>query len=335
MKILKGVNKIPGGLMVVPLLAGAILNTFWPGLTRVGGMVTALWSPSGTGTLIALALFVMGTQISPKQAPVALKRGGVLLVTKFLAGFVIGVVIGKVFGPAGFMGVSVLACFSAITNSNGGLFIALNMEYGDGEDVLSQALLGINDGPFLTLLALGASGMGNIPIKDLVIAIMPMVLGCVIGMLDPDIAEYLAPMNGKLTPFFGFTLGQGIDLKNAWMAGLGGIILSVLVVLGSGIPLIYADRFLNKRRGYSGAAASSAAGNAAATPAIIAEIDPTWAPLAPAATASISAAVCISAVLTPMLTSWAAKKWGCPKFDREKAQAEAAAQAQTATPLSE
>ena len=37
MKILQTVKKIPGGLMVIPLLLGAALNTWAPGLITIGG----------------------------------------------------------------------------------------------------------------------------------------------------------------------------------------------------------------------------------------------------------------------------------------------------------
>ena len=41
MKILKTVQKIPGGLMVIPLFLGAIINLLFPEILDVGGMTTA------------------------------------------------------------------------------------------------------------------------------------------------------------------------------------------------------------------------------------------------------------------------------------------------------
>ena len=46
MNILKSVKKIPGGLMVVPLLLGAIVNTFFGGTVWTmfdGTFTTYLW----------------------------------------------------------------------------------------------------------------------------------------------------------------------------------------------------------------------------------------------------------------------------------------------------
>lgn len=61
-----------------------------------------------------------------------------------------------------------------------------------------------------------------------------------------------------------------------------------------------------------------------ATPAAVALIDPSWEPYVASATAQIGAAVVITAIVVPFVVDWAAKKWGCPKFDREKLEAEGA-----------
>ncbi len=36
MQIYKAVNKVPGGLMVVPLFLGMVINTFFPHLLKIG-----------------------------------------------------------------------------------------------------------------------------------------------------------------------------------------------------------------------------------------------------------------------------------------------------------
>ena len=58
----------------------------------------------------------------------------------------------------------------------------------------------------------------------------------------------------------------------------------------------------------AGAAASSTAGNAVATPLAIAQADPSLAEVAAAAAPLIAASVITTAILTPILTSWVAKK---------------------------
>lgn len=176
MKILKTVQKVPGGMMVIPLLLGVILNTVCPSLLQAGGYVTALWSSGGANTAIAIFLFCVGAQIQLRQGGQILKRGFVLLFAKFLAGAVLGWVIGAIFGTAGVLGLSTLAIISAVTNSNGGLFMSLAGTFGDDTDIAAQAILNINDGPFLTLVAVGASGMADIPLQSILCAVAPILV---------------------------------------------------------------------------------------------------------------------------------------------------------------
>ncbi|HWS43543.1 MAG TPA: 2-keto-3-deoxygluconate permease [Pseudoflavonifractor sp.] len=310
MKILKTVQKVPGGMMVIPLLLGVIINTVAPQVLQAGGYVTAVWSSAGTNTAIGIFLFCVGSQIRLRNGGQVLKRGLVLLIAKFLAGAVLGWVVGAIFGPAGILGLSTLAIISAVTNSNGGLFMSLVGTFGDDTDTASQAILNINDGPFLTLVAVGASGMADIPLQSLACAIAPILLGMILGNLDKDISDFLKPGLNVLIPFFAFCLGTGINLSNLIKGGIPGIILGLITVGWSGFVCILADKFILKRPGYAGAAIATAAGNCVATPAAVALAAPSLAPYAEAATVQCAAAVIVTVILVPLMTSWAAKKWG-------------------------
>ena len=230
--------------------------------------------------------------------------------THLLAGAVLGWVVGAIFGMAGVLGLSTLAIISAVTNSNGGLFMSLAGSFGDDKDIASQAILNINDGPFLTLVAVGASGMADIPVKSLLLAIAPILVGLILGNLDKDIADFLKPGLNVLIPFFAFCLGAGISLGNLEKGGLSGILLGVICVAWSGLFCICADKFILRRPGYAGAACTTAAGNCVATPAAVALAAPAFEPYVEAATVQCAAAVIVTVILTPLLTSWAAKKWG-------------------------
>ena len=46
MRIYRFINRVPGGMMVVPLFIGMVLNTFFPTLLQIGGFTQAL---SGAG----------------------------------------------------------------------------------------------------------------------------------------------------------------------------------------------------------------------------------------------------------------------------------------------
>lgn len=318
MSIMKFVKKVPGGFMVIPLLIGIILNTFAPQVLKIGGLSSAVFSSAGTNTAIAIALVCIGSQLNLRETPEALKRGTVLLVTKFLAGALFGYFVGKIFGPSGILGISSLAIISSVTNSNGGLFLALTGEYGDNIDTASQSVLNINDGPFLTLIALGASGMADIPLMSLLAAIGPILVGCILGNLDTEIRKFLQPGVALMIPFFSFCLGAGINLGNVVGAGFSGILLGLMVVVISGIPMFFADRYINKRPGYAAIATSSAAGNSVATPAAVALVAPQYLPYVEAATAQIASAVVVTAILVPLLTAWVGKKYGCPGLGNMK-----------------
>jgi len=320
MKILQTVKKVPGGLMVVPLLLGVLVNTLFPSFLALGGLTTALWGSAAASPFIACTMFCIGAQINLKQAGEVLKRGAVLLIAKFLAGAVLGILIATIFGPAGFLGISSLAVISAVTNSNGGLYMSLAGTYGEPEDVAANSLLSINDGPFLTMVAFGATGMANIPFTSLLSAILPVLIGMILGNLDDEIAKFLAPASGILIPFFAFALGAGISVGNLVSGGVRGTLLGVFCVAWSGFICILADRFINRRPGYAGAAVASAAGNCVATPALVGAIATDYAPYVEAATAQCAAAVVVTVVLVPILTAAVVKRWGdSTTFEKRKA----------------
>lgn len=303
--------------MVVPLLLGSIITTIFPNIWEIGGLTAALFSSAGTNTLLGAQLFCMGTALQVKDMPAVLKRGGVLLVAKFLIGAGIGIAVGKMFGDAGFFGLSTLAIVSAVTNSNGSVYLTLMGNYGDRADAGCFPLLALNDGPFFTLVALGASGLANIPIMSLVAAIIPVALGMVIGNLDHGMRDIFAPMGTAIIPLIGFALGTGINLMNIVKGGVSGILLGLITVFVGGAFIVLCDRFISRRPGYAGWAVATTAGNAVAVPAAVALVDPTLETVAATATVQVAASVVISCILVPIITNWWAKKFGCPQYPLE------------------
>lgn len=88
------------------------------------------------------------------------------------------------FGPTGVLGLSSLAIISAVTNSNGSIYLALMNSYGDTVDQAAMPLLAINDGPMLTMIAMGIGGLADIPFMVLVAAIGPILVGMILGNID-------------------------------------------------------------------------------------------------------------------------------------------------------
>lgn len=315
--ILNFLKKIPAGMMVVPLLLGSIITTIFPNIWEIGGLTAALFSSAGTNTLLGAQLFCMGTALQVKDMPAVLKRGGVLLISKFLIGAGIGIAVGKIFGEAGFFGLSTLAIVSAVTNSNGSVYLTLMGNYGDRADAGCFPLLALNDGPFFTLVALGASGLANIPFMSLAAAIIPVALGMLIGNLDHGMRDIFAPMGTAIIPLIGFALGTGINLMNIVKGGVSGVLLGLITVFVGGAFIVLCDRFISRRPGYAGWAVATTAGNAVAVPAAVALVDPALEAVAVTATVQVAASVVISCILVPVITNWWAKKFGCPQFPLE------------------
>jgi len=169
------------------------------------------------------------------------------------------------------------------------------------------AILSINDGPFLTMVALGTAGLASMPILPLIGVILPLVIGIVLGNLDEALRDFLLKGGMILIPFFAFALGAGLHLGTIVEAGLPGILLGLITTFFGGIFNILADRSVGGT-GICGAAASSTAGNAVATPAAIALIDPTLAPIVNIATSQIAAAVVSTIIFTPILTQLVSRR---------------------------
>lgn len=301
MKIYKAVNKVPGGLMVVPLFLGMVVNTFFPHLLQIGGFTEAL-SGKGYPTALGMYLFVVGTKMTLNAAPRMLKRGFGIMAAKLAVAMGIALLVARVFDGS-MLGFSTLALMVAFSDTNGGMFLALTSVMGDEDDAGTYVPQSIETGPFITMMFLVGAGLANIPWLTMVSVVAPIAVGAVLGNLDDDLRDFFAKHEPVIVPFMAFMLGQNINLNSVVSAGPSGIALGLSVVAITGTVCILADRLLGGS-GIAGAAASSTAGNAAAVPAAIALADASYAGVASVATVQVAASVIVTAVLTPVLTSW-------------------------------
>jgi 2-keto-3-deoxygluconate permease len=305
MKIWKTMNRVPGGLMVCPLFLGMVINTFFPRLLKIGGFTEAL-SGIGYPTVLGMYLFAVGTKMTLRAAPKMLKRGFGILATKIGVATIFALTVAKLFHGS-ILGLSTLAVMVAMSDTNGGMFLALTSAMGDKEDVGTYVLQSIETGPFLTMIIFVGTGLANIPWLTMVSVVAPIFVGALLGNLDSDIRDFFGSHEPIIVPFMAFTLGQNINLRSVLTAGLPGVALGITVFIVTGFCCIVADRLLGGS-GIAGAAASSTAGNSAAVPQAVALADRSYAGVAPAATVQVAASVIVTAILTPLLTAWIFRK---------------------------
>jgi 2-keto-3-deoxygluconate permease len=301
MKIMKFINWVPGGLMVVPLFIGMVINTFFPTSLKIGGFTEAL-SGVGYPTVLGMYLFVCGTKMTLRTAPRMLKRGTGILVAKVGTAILFAYLVAKLFGGEIF-GLSTLAIMTAMSDTNGGMFMALTSVMGDKEDAGTYVPQSIETGPFLTMLFLVGAGLANIPWLTMWSVVAPIMAGAILANLDEDLREFFNVHEPVIVPFMAFTLGQTINLASVLTAGIQGIMLGVTVWVVTGFVCITADKWLGGS-GIAGAAASSSAGNSAAVPKAVAMADPAYSGIAAVATVQVAASVIVTAILTPILTSF-------------------------------
>ncbi|MDR2896051.1 MAG: 2-keto-3-deoxygluconate permease [Propionibacteriaceae bacterium] len=338
--IKKALDRIPGGLMIVPLFIGALVHTIWPdaGLT-LGSFTNGLMT--GSVPILAVWFVCLGATIKVRNTGTVLRKSGTLLITKVAVAWILAFIFSHVV-PGGnittgfFAGLSVLALVAAMDMTNTGLYASLMNQYGTKEESGAFVLMNLESGPLMTMIILGTAGIASFNPVVLIGMILPFLIGFLIGNLDPKMSDLLGGAVTPLIPFFAFALGSGISLTVIAETGLMGIMLGIFVIIITGIPLILCDLFVGGGRGTAGVAASSTAGAAAATPALVAAAVPAFAPFAEQATALVATSVLVTAIGVPIVTGLWAKN--CMRIGlvrgvverREAKQAAKAAAASTA-----
>jgi 2-keto-3-deoxygluconate permease len=308
MKIKQSIDKIPGGLMLVPLFIGAICHTFFPGSGKYFGSFTN-GLITGTVPILAVWFFCMGAGIDIRATGTVLRKSGTLVLTKIAVAWVVAVIAARILPGDGiqtgfFAGLSTLALIAAMDMTNGGLYASIMQQYGSKEEAGAFVLMSIESGPLVTMLIMGTSGLATFEPRLFVGAVLPFIIGFALGNMDSELREYFGKASNVMIPFFAFALGNTIDLNVIGKTGLLGVMLGIGVIIVTGIPLMLADKFIGGGNGTAGLAASSTAGAAVTNPLIIGEMLPEFKAVAQAATALVATSVIVTSILVPVLTAW-------------------------------
>lgn len=312
--VFRAVGRIPGALMIVPLFLGALVNTVAPDVLGIGSFTTALFK-EGAAVLIGLFFMSIGSQINVKAALPSVEKGIVMLLAKYGIAVVFGLGVAWVMPDGTLWGLLPLAIIAGMSNSNGSLYVALTSQFGNKTDKGAISILSINDGPFLTMVAMGAAGLASFPMMALFAAIFPMILGFVLGNTSQIARDFLAPGEKLIIPFAAFALGAGIDFRVLAGAGAIGVLLGLLTVVlsgGAAVAGLHVWHLVRRhprpaRNVIAGFCEASTAGNAIATPLAVATIDPSLAGVQATATAQVAAAVVTTAFTMPFAVAYLAR----------------------------
>lgn len=163
MQIKRSIEKIPGGMMLVPLFLGALCHTFSPGAGKyfgsfTNGMIT------GTVPILAVCFFCMGASIKLSVTGTVLRKSGTLVVTKIAVAWVVAAIASRIIPEHGievgfFAGLSTLALVAAMDMTNGGLYASIMQQYGTKEEAGAFVLMSLESGPLMTMIILGTAGI--------------------------------------------------------------------------------------------------------------------------------------------------------------------------------
>lgn len=81
----KLMQKVPGGLIIVPMLIGVLANTFIPNVLEIGGFTSGMFK-TGTACLLGMFLLLNGASIDVKKIGMPLYKGCTLTLMKFVVG---------------------------------------------------------------------------------------------------------------------------------------------------------------------------------------------------------------------------------------------------------
>src|SRR4051812_50077433 len=92
-------EKVPGGLMLVPLLIGAVIHTTAPDAGKFFGSFTGAMF-TGLAPILAVFYVCLGSTLDLKATPYIARKGGALLGSKILFAMLVGITLGRFMGEA-------------------------------------------------------------------------------------------------------------------------------------------------------------------------------------------------------------------------------------------
>lgn len=271
LEMLSKIQKIPAGMMLVPMFLAACINTFASGVFELGNPFTALFSSKGTMCIVAVLLVFSGISTEMGSMVKCMKKSGLLLLLKLVFNILAGILFLWIFGGKGAGGVSATAFVSCLCSCNAALYLALMQEFGDDGDIAGFAIINVTGLPFIPVCILGFANGAGIDFAAVFATLVPFVIGLLIRALDREAASDARNGMKVMIPFLGFCLGSSVDFLNAAENIIPGFLLFAAVFVCNNVPLFLIEKFVMKSPGYLSMAVSSVAGLALTVPQLMQE----------------------------------------------------------------
>ncbi|MFU2193826.1 2-keto-3-deoxygluconate permease [Streptococcus pluranimalium] len=236
------------------------------------------------------------------------KNYGILLLARFIISTVASLIFIKLFGLDGIWGLSAIAFICTLTSMNPTLFLALMKDYGDESDQAAFGLVAVMALPIIPMFIYGLTSPTPLNFMPILSTLFPLVLGIIIGNLDHDLSQHMAPAMGFIIIMLGWGVGANINLFEAMKAGLPGIMMAILYYLIGALPLILIEKYILKRSGASATALSTVAGLSASIPLLMVVSNPELKDYASQSAAITSLVVVCTAIIAPILCQKFAEK---------------------------
>lgn len=197
---------VPAGTFLVPMLLSALLYTVWPDLLQIGGVTEAFLGGGSMNVIIGLVTFCSGIGIELKSIGQLIKRHGVLLVVKLLLTTGLGLGYVALFGQEGIFGISALAFIVTISSVNAALYVSLVNDYGTKVDSAAFGIISIFTIPVVPIFVYALQGTAGIDLSPVLNILIPLILGIILGNLDPEFRDLFANGVGLLIPIIGWKI---------------------------------------------------------------------------------------------------------------------------------
>lgn len=294
-------KSIPGGTLLIPMLLAALFNTFCPDVFKIGGITEALFSGSSLNFILGAAVFISGCSLNLQTLPKLISRYGSLLMFRTLIVVACSLLFNQLFGLQGVLGISSIAFICTLTSVNPTLFLALVSDCGDDIDKSAFAFVSLFSTPLIPIFIYSLISPASLDFRPLISTIVPLVVGIILGNLDRELAKFLAGGMPFMITCLGWAVGTGINLLEAWQAGIAGIIMTALYYALTFVPLFFFEKLLFKRKGISATALSTMAGLSAAVPLILAKSNNELSAYATSAASIVTLGLVLTSLISPYL----------------------------------